>query len=155
MNLYETFATDKDAENGKGIVLRYGEKTSISIHRAGGANQRFLKRYEAKMKPYTRQVQTNTMDEELSRRLTAELYAETVLVGWEGVTDEAGNPLEFNVENATKVLLDLPDLFNDIRSAANDRTLFRAEAQEAAVGNSLTASGGSSAGASNSTGLQN
>lgn len=155
MNLYETFGTSKDAESGRGIVLRYGPETSITIHRAGGTNQRFLKRYEAKMKPYTRQIQTNTMDEELSRRLTAELYADAVIIGWEGVQDAEGKPIEFSVENATKLLLDLPDLFNDIRSAANDRALFKADADEAATGNSPTASAGTSAGASNTTGSPN
>ncbi|MCQ8781722.1 hypothetical protein [Mangrovibrevibacter kandeliae] len=135
MNLYEQFSTDQDAESGRGISLRYGEGINITIHRAGGANRKFLRRYEAKTKPYTRQIQNGTMDEEVSRQLMAELYAETVIVGWEGVTDREGNPLQFNVENATKLLLDLPELFRDIQGAAQDRSLFLADAAEAVEGN--------------------
>lgn len=151
MNLYEKFGTDADAEAGQGIKISYGANTSFTIHRAGGANKRFQRRFEAKMKPYTRQIQQNTMDEDVAKQIFAEIYAETVVVAWEGVTDRDGNPLPFTYDNAVKLFLDLPDLFRDIQAAAQDRSLFLADAQDAAVGNSPTLSDGTSGGAPNTS----
>lgn len=134
-SLYDKFATSKDAEQGTGIVLDYGDAGKITIHRAGGANRRFKDYTSAKLKPFTRQINAGTMDEEVSRKLTADIYAKTVIVGWEGVTGPDGEELEFTVENVTQVLLDLPDLFDDIQRAAQDASLFRAAVNEEVEGN--------------------
>lgn len=134
-SLYSRFATDKKVEAESGIVLDYGDAGSIRIHRAGGANQRFKNYTTATLKPYTRQINTGTMDEDTSRKLTAQIYAKTVIVGWEGVCGPDGETLEFTEENVIKVLLDLPELFEDIQRAAQDASLFRAAENDVVEGN--------------------
>ena len=150
--LDEIFGTSPDAESGAGVVLDYGRAGKFTIHRAGGSNRKFEKRREALMKPYTRQIQTNTMDDDVAKKLFAQLYAETVVVGWNGVPGDDGADRAFTVEHVTEVLIRYPDLFADIRAAANDRSLFLADAQEAAVGNSPKASAGTSSGANKPSG---
>jgi len=61
----------------------------------------------------------------------AEVYAETVLLGWTGVADENGTPLPFTKENCVKLLTDLPDLFRDIQEQAQRVANFRAADLEA------------------------
>jgi len=134
-SLYDKFDTDKKAEADVGIVLDYGEAGKIRIHRAGGANQRFKNYTTATLKPFTRQINTGTMDEETSRKLTAQIYAKTIIIGWEGVVGRDGEPLEFNEENVAKLLLDLPELFDDIQRAAQDASLFRSTETEIVEGN--------------------
>ena len=63
--------------------------------------------------------------------MTNELYADTLIIGWSGVTDEAGNPLPFNRDNVVKLLTDLPELANDIQAQAVLVSNFRAEEREA------------------------
>lgn len=133
--LYDQFETNREAETEKGVVLDYGAAGKIRIHRAGGGNQKFKNYTSAKLKPYTRQISAGTMDEEVSRKLTADIYARTVIVGWEGVLDRSGNVLEFNYDNVVKILMDLPDLFEDIQRAAQDAANFRADIQEEVAGN--------------------
>ena len=113
-NLYEMFGTDAALEK-EGIALTYGD-TTIVVARAGGANSKFQKVGEQKMRPYRAQVQQGIMDIETATRLLAEAYSEAVILGWENVKDAEGNDLEFTKENVVKVLLDLPDLFTDIQS---------------------------------------
>jgi len=134
VGLYKQFKTDKNLEKD-GIILDYGEAGRIRIARAGGNNERFKRYTEAQLKPYTRQISAGTMDEKLATKISADIYAKTIILGWEEVTGEDGKPLEFTVENVTKVLLDLPDLFSDIQKAASDATLFRADVQDAVAGN--------------------
>lgn len=135
-SFYEKFKTDKKAEAQDGIWLDYGAAGRIRIHRAGGANQRFSELAKARLKPYTRQMQMGTLDPKLSQDIMIGMYADAVIVEWDGVKGESGELLEFNRENVVKLLTDLPDLFGDIQTAAQDHSLFLASVQEEISGNS-------------------
>lgn len=152
MNLYEAFETDPNVESDEGITLDYGKAGKIKIHRAGGSNQKFINYYRAKMKPYTRQIQTNTMDNDVANELLIDIYTKTVIVGWEGVRDRNNNLLEFNEQNVRQVLKDLPTLFQDIQNSAQDASLFRKEMIEDIVGNSQLPSDGTTNSENNSNG---
>ena len=135
MSLYKQFATDKNVERD-GVVLSYGKNSknkdiNIRIARAGGANIRYAKLLEAAIKPYRRQLQNETMDNGVAEDITMRVYAQSVVLGWEGVEDENGNGMEFTVENCMKLFKDLPDLWADIQSQATRASLFRQDILEA------------------------
>ena len=134
MSLYKQFKTDKNVEK-EGIVLNYGknskgEDIEIRIARAGGANVQYAKLLEAKTKPYRRQIQNETLDNEVAEKITKEVYAKAVVMGWIGVEDENGKPLEFSSENCIKLFDDLPDLWMDIQQQSTKAALFRADILE-------------------------
>lgn len=145
MTLYAQFATDKNVEKD-GVVLEYGLNSkkkviSIRIARAGGANTHYAKLLESKIKPYRRQIQNETLDNAVAEKLTKEVYAQAVVLGWENVEapilDENGKPtgkfeeLDFNQANFVRLMDDLPDLWSDIQSQATRAALFRSEILEA------------------------
>ncbi len=135
MSLYAQFATDKNVEK-EGVVLEYGLNSkkkvmSIRIARAGGANTHYAKLLESKIKPYRRQIQNETLDNSVAEKLTKEVYALSVVLGWENIEDKDGNELEFNQTNFIKLMDDLPDLWSDIQSQATRAALFRSEILEA------------------------
>ena len=134
MSLYKQFKTDKNVEK-EGIVLNYGknskgEDIEIRIARAGGANVQYAKLLEAKTKPYRRQIQNETLDNEVAEKITKEVYAKAVVMGWIGVEDENGKPLGFSSENCIKLFDDLPDLWVDIQQQSTKAALFRADILE-------------------------
>jgi hypothetical protein len=135
MSLYAQFQTDKNIEKD-GVVLEYGLNSkkkviSIRIARAGGANTHYAKLLESKIKPYRRQIQNETLDNAVAEKLTKEVYAQSVVLGWENVEDQDGNELAFNQANFTKLMDDLPDLWADIQNQATRAALFRSEILEA------------------------
>lgn len=130
MSFYKTFGTSADLENGKGIDLDYGDDGVIVIHRAGGANKKYTSVAAQKLKPYTRKLQNGTADPEAINKVMAEIYAESVIIGWRGVKDENGKDLKFTKENVVKLLIDLPDLFEDIQEQATKISNFRASENE-------------------------
>lgn len=154
-NLYSMFRTDKAVES-EGILVNYGD-VRFRIARAGGGNQKFKKVFQQKAKPFRRQIDNELMSEEASDRLMAEVYAETVVLKWESlkkdehdeaVRDEHGNEvwepvfvtedgtrLDFNEKNVVKVLLDLPELFADIKDMAAKASNYRKALSEADAGN--------------------
>lgn len=139
MSLYQSFKTDENIEKN-GIMLEYGTTDGgapirIRIARAGGANLKFARLLEQKTKPYRRQLQMETMDQNVQVAVLREVFAESVVLGWENVEDENGKPLPFSKENCIKLFTDLPDLFADVREQANKSVLFRADIREIAVKN--------------------
>lgn len=133
-SLYDVFETNKDIEK-TGIILDYGSAGKIKIARAGGSNVNFAKVLEQKMRPYRRQFETGAMADSVANKLLIETFAETVILGWEGVVGRDGNPLPFSRENVIQVLNDLPDLFVDLREQAMKVANFRADVVEADAGN--------------------
>lgn len=132
---YSAYKTDAARET-KGVLLDLGDAGKFRIARAGGANATFQKRLAALTKPHRRAIQTGNVDEDVANRLMVQVYCETVLLGWEGVTDEDGAELGFSVAAAVKLLVDLPDLFKDIRQTADDASLFRLDLLETDAKNS-------------------
>ena len=138
MNLYKQFKTDRNKETGEGITLNYGD-AKIIIHRAGGANSEYRKKHNANLREFGREIDNGTFTPEEDAQVMAELYADTVIKGWEGVADENGKPLPFNRENVVKLMTDLPELFNDIKSAATTVALFKQKQIEEDVGKPVSA----------------
>lgn len=139
MSLYKQFKSDDKLEK-QGILLEYGfnsaeQPITIRIARAGGANTAYTKMLETRVKPYRRQIQTETIDNGVVEKLMREVYAATVVLGWENVEDSEGNPLPYSVANAVKLFTDLPDLFKDIQEQSQRSALFRAELLERDSGN--------------------
>lgn len=137
--LYKQFATDENLEKS-GILLDYGtteegKPIRIRIARAGGQNAKFQQTAEIVLKPYRRQLQNETIDPKVLEQLYRVIYARAVVIGWENVTDAEGNELAFTEENVIRVFTDLPDLFKDVREAAEKAALFKNQAREDEAGN--------------------
>lgn len=134
MSLYAKFETDRSLEK-QGITLDYGPNSKgkpieIKIARAGGSNDAYLKRMEAKAKPHRRQIQHETIERTQLENIVKEVYAETVVLGWSGVEDRAGKEMVFSKENCLKLFNDLPDLYADIQEQAQSAALFRISVRE-------------------------
>jgi hypothetical protein len=139
LGTYQQFQTDANLETS-GIRLNLGTAGTFIIARAGGSNEKFARRMLAATKPFRRAIASETMNSKEAEQLTARVFAETVVLGWEGVTGPDGKELAFNVDNAVKLFTDLPDLFAEIRRASSDAALFRKEILESEAGNSSPAS---------------
>jgi hypothetical protein len=141
---YKVFKTDAKIET-EGLWLDYGG-FEIRIKRAGGANARYKKLLKKRVKPYRRQIDNETISEDTADRLWAGIYADSVIDGWRTkvvdkdgklleykdgfIPGEDGELMQYSRENCIKLLLDLPDLFTDIKEQAQVVSNFRAEALE-------------------------
>lgn len=114
-----------------GVTIDMGELGKFHVARAGGSNTAFEKALVAATKPYRRAMQIGTMDNKLANEILAKVYAETVLLGWEGVLDENEQPFPFNKVNAQHLLTVLPELFKLVQQTAEDSALFRLDILEA------------------------
>lgn len=123
-NIKKLFGTDAAVEKA-GIVLDYGNGLKIRIARSGGANKRYAKRLEQLSRPVRRAIETETLGRDASDALLYQVYAETVVLGWEGVKDDAGKAIKFSAAACIKFFEESPDFFTEIREQSDKAQLFR------------------------------
>lgn len=123
--LYSAFGTVKQYEQ-EGVTLDLGV-AKFRIRRAGGVNRRYSVVLAQKLRPHRRALDAGVLAEDVSASILMETYFETVVIGWEGVTDEEGNSLPYTLENFKKVMTDLPDLWSILMREADTMKNFQAE----------------------------
>jgi hypothetical protein len=135
-NLYQMF--ERTPMETEGIFIDYGPVGKFRIARAGGSNDRFVKAVERECRPYRKAIQLQAMDPKIADAIMYKVFAETVLLGWEGVKDKENKAIPFSVEAAIKLFTDLPDLFTDLNEQATTVSNFREGVREDDLKNSGT-----------------
>lgn len=139
MNLYKQFKTDATLETA-GVFLDYGTNSKgkpirFKIARAGGKNDAYSKALEKATRPHRIAMQNKTFSNEQADALVLDVFCEAVLLGWEGVENEAGEAVSYDKAAARKLMNDLPDLYADIRGQADAAATFRQQELEADLKN--------------------
>lgn len=134
MSLYTQFKTNAEKEV-EGVEVQYGPNEdgtipTFTISRMGKANKAYTKALEAATRPYRRQIELGTMNNDTAEGLFLVVFIQTVLKGWKNVRGEDGKEIPFSKETATKLLTDLPELYDDLQEKAKSASVFREEALE-------------------------
>lgn len=132
-SIYDAFKTDPNAEQN-GIDLDFGD-FKVTIARSGGANKKYEKLIRQKLDRYKRAIAFDALPEETAKRVLIECYAEAVVLGWTGVLDENGLPIDFSVENCVKLFTELPEFFTQVREESERVGNFLIAKRKAAAGN--------------------
>lgn len=132
--IYDLFETDALMETG-GIWIDYGSGIRFLVARSGGANTKFAQVLEFKMRPYRRQLDNGSMDNDVANKILMEAFIESALLKWEGVTDREGNALDYSKDNAIELFTEMPDLFNDLREQSSRMANYRTAEVEDDLGN--------------------
>jgi len=137
---YGSFRSDLAAEQ-QGLTLDYGP-FRVTIARAGGANKSYERIMTALTKPYTRAIQTETLEPRISTAIMQEAMAKAVILNWEvlvgddpekddswkqGIEDpETGDILDFTWENVFATLKhpEIQNLYQDLRVQSGKEALF-------------------------------
>jgi hypothetical protein len=110
-----------------GVWVEVGEGLELLI--AGADNPEYRKYRDKLVKPFIRRVRTNLMSAEDTEDITRRAMARYVLLGWRGLEDDDGNPIQYSEKKALEILRESRELFNIVADFASDRALFRAEVE--------------------------
>ncbi len=134
-SIYELFETDTTMEQ-QGIVVDFGDYGKFKIARAGASNIKYTDSFKTRYKPYQKLVRQNKMPESVAQKLLIEVYADAIILAWEGVYDRKLKPIPYTRANVVQVMTDLPDLFSQILTESQNADLYRKEFIEDAGKNS-------------------
>lgn len=135
---YEMFKAKEIKTVNTPIKLDYGS-FQIFVKFGGATNRSFIDAFNLKMRPFERRAKLaaegrldtpakELLDKQRANAM-AELYADHIVVGWEGVKDEKGKKMEFTRENVVKLFTDLDALFADVIEQAANEANFAEEAK--------------------------
>ena len=131
MSLYKQFATNTEKEiEGIEVQMTEAENNDGSIptfvvSRMGKSNKRYSKALEAATRPYRRQIELGTMNNDKAEEIFLGVFVDTVLKGWKNVRDESGADMPFTKQTATKLFKDLPEVYERLQEEAKLSANFR------------------------------
>lgn len=131
MSLYKQFATNTEKEiEGIEVQMTEAENEDGSIptfvvSRMGKSNKRYSKALEAATRPYRRQIELATMNNDKAEEIFLGVFVDTVLKGWKNVRDESGADMPFTKQTATKLFKDLPEVYERLQEEAKLSANFR------------------------------
>jgi len=124
-NFTMRYGTDKTLEE-EGAWVELGDDIRVRIIRAKSARSRKVLR--ALQKPYENMTRSGReLPEEVSQKIAREWAASAIVLDWEGVTDEDGNPLAFSRESAIQVFDAFPDFLDEVVTFSQLAETFRNE----------------------------
>lgn len=138
MSLRNQFETNKSKESD-GVAIVFGQNSdgtnpTFIISRMSRANQKYTKTLEAVTRPYRRQMDLGTLSNDIAEKLFLEVFVKTILKDWQNISlsDVTGNADDegyapFTIENATKLMTALPELYDDLQAQAKSAALFKDE----------------------------
>ena len=141
MSLYKQFATNTEKEiEGIEVQMTEAENDDGSIptfvvSRMGKSNKRYSKALEAATRPYRRQIELGTMNNDKAEEIFLGVFVDTVLKGWKNVRDESGADMPFTKQTATKLFKDLPEVYERLQEEAKLSANFREASLEEEVKN--------------------
>lgn len=136
MDVAKLFGTDKDAEQ-EGVWIEFGsDGARVLIARQG--NPRYQETIRRLRRPYAN-FRAGQIPEAIALEIFRKVTAETVLLGWEGITLD-GKPLPYSYDNALKLITDYPDFHEMVTTASSNLANFQIEVDEERAGNSSKSS---------------
>lgn len=133
MDLFSKFKTDAEKERD-GVWVPLDGEGRIRVARTN--NPLYRESLVRKVSRYKTATKSKVIPEDDWLDIVNELVAETILVGWEGIT-EKGQPLPYSVENAKRVLTELKDFREMVLSIADNMDNFKEELDEGTEKNSV------------------
>ena len=145
---FSKFKTNQSLEI-EGVWVDIGEGAKVKVARIG--NTAYQKYLERSYKPYRKMQRTGTVPEDLQRRLFIEALAHTILLDWDGFTDDADKPVVYSVDAAISQLTEFKDFRELIVEIAAEAETFRDEEIEEEAELLAKKSSGTSSGEVDST----
>lgn len=121
--------TDSQKSND-GIWVDFEEGIRLKVARLHNAEyDKYLQRIS---KPYLRKIRTNTLNRDITADLTKQAVAKHILLDWENIEDESGDPIPYSSEKALEFFRDpdLSELYNFVLETADANELYRQELKE-------------------------
>lgn len=133
-SIFEAYETDSVAEmTGVEISPDLFPDAVFIVARAGGANEQYAKEGEKRFRPHRKAIENGKLDSATASEIAMNLFIDTQLKGWRGIQHKVDGKLvdlEFNRENAVKLLKQLPELHIELQKKAQlMQTFQRAETE--------------------------
>jgi hypothetical protein len=126
--------SDPDLES-KGVWCTFEGSMKFLIARSG--NPAYNERLRRLREPLIQNIRARDIDPEKIEAVVRECIAHHVLLDWQNVEDDKGEPIRYTPEVGLKVLADpaYRDVYQFVKNMADNSALFRKAVVEVSLGN--------------------
>lgn len=124
-NLDKIFKTSKSVEKS-GVWFNIDDKTGFLMKPFKPSNPSIKAAMAVHYKPYARQVQLETIEDEKGREIMIKVLVQACLINWKGVMID-GVEVAFSKDLAIDFLKGLPELFETLMEYASDFRNYKEE----------------------------
>ena len=131
-----TFKADS-AQDIEGVwedIPGEGDEKPLRLKVARTNNPKFIAAQRHFGRSLVRQLRTS-LGFAKAEEITFRAYARAILVDWEGLEDDDGNPVPYSEKMAYEIMSKHREFFTLVQGLADDRERFREEAVEEEAGN--------------------
>lgn len=114
-----------------------GTVPTFILSRMGKGNKAYSKALETATRPFRRQMELGTMKNDVAEKLFRQVFADSIVKGWENVQDEQGVVIPFSSANVLSLIEKegMDDLYQLLQQEASLAANFRDNALEAEAKN--------------------
>lgn len=126
MSLTRAFNTDRDLEEqGKWFNDVLGDKSNLNLKVRRMSAEKVVKYQQDLVQQNRYRMKEGKFSEDVANEILVDTLAGAVLVDWDGVTDDDGNPVPFSIDAAKQYLTDLRDFRLLVSALANNMDAYR------------------------------
>ena len=142
---FHHFETNKQKEQ-EGVWVDYGDYGFL-VQRVGPSNKDWVKQLNLAMLPHRKKYQNGEVPDDVADNIVRSVFCKHGINTWRCKTepkgdwqlgkmlDKKGELIQFSEEEAERLFIQLPDLFNDLYQESVLRANFLAEQDEDIAGN--------------------
>lgn len=119
----DLYTFDRDCIT-KGIRFEIMGSGFLLAH-AGRSNPDWLVAHERETAPFRKQMELDVLSREDDFKITLGVFTSAILLDWDGVDDEQGNPIPYSKKAAEKLFTEFPELMQDLRAFAANIANYR------------------------------
>jgi hypothetical protein len=131
MNFSHLKNLDVKGKTADFVIYQINGEPTITLKPATEANKPYFNAVLKRSRRNMRAVQSGAINQVMikeNREQDRDLFPRFVVVGWDGILDSDGEPVEFTKENCADFLAALPDwLFDEVRDFAGKSSNFSGE----------------------------
>jgi len=128
VSIFKQFQTSKCKET-EGISVEFGANEdgsvpTFTLARMCRSNKRYAKAVEAATKPVQRLIELGTLKDSQGEAIMLDVFCSTILLGWQNIIGPDGVEIPFSKENAKSLMVQLPDLYDELQEKSKKISLF-------------------------------
>lgn len=130
----------------KGIRVHYEMGIYVIVARSG--NPKYREKLAELLDPHREAISDGSAPPDLYDNLLKQARSECILLGWENIDDDEGNPIPYSAANALAIFMDprYKDFYRFVIQVADNGLNYRAKLIKEMEGNSPSTSDGSKSG---------
>ena len=131
--LRKNYGTRKDLEQ-QGVWVKpiIDEESDIAflLARMFRTNRKWAGRISKVYRQHKRKIDTGAMPDEQANKISLNIFCESVLLDWRGITTDEGKAIPYTPEEGIKLLNELPDLYDYLKAEAEEAATYQDEVAE-------------------------